>query len=190
MTGNLDWSLLEIDIEIWKSIISVVITTVVTGVAGHFLIGKPKVKWGVSHGFAFNLRKETEDYETNLIYTQSLFIQNMGRKPAHEIEVHLNFPPEHFQTWPSFDYQTITTPQGQFVIKIGTLGKHEHLTIEMVQGRFELPRVLYVRTPEGPCLQMSIAPQPVAPTWLKLIVTALMLIGLWKVVEMLVGYFI
>ena len=186
--GNyLDWS--NLDPEVLKSIISVIITTILTAILGHLFVGKPKVKWGLSHGFVFNLRKQTDNAEDNLIFTQSIFVKNMGRTPAQEIEVHLNFAPEHFQVWPSFDYSVSTTPQGQFVIKIATLGKGEHLTLEMVQGRFDLPNVLYVRTLEGPCPSMSIAPQPVAPDWLKAFVSALMLLGLWKLVEMGLSFF-
>ena len=70
-----------------------VLLTALIGLIGRYLSAKPRVVWGVSHQFAFNVGPRTEE-ATGVIHTRSLIVQNMGRAVAKDINVIFNYKPK------------------------------------------------------------------------------------------------
>jgi hypothetical protein len=131
---------------------------------GRLVQPKAKVVWGLSHAFLFGIPQTGGGLMT--INSRTIFVQNVGRAPAEEIEVHLAGRPEHFQVWPTFAYTTEENPERHFVLKIASLGRREHFTIEMLSsGNNVLPVVTRVRTPHGESKSVAMAPMQVFPRW-------------------------
>lgn len=104
---------------------------------------KSKIVWWQSHNFRFNMR------EPNLtLHTHSYTIQNLGRKLAENVEVVHRSRPDHFQLQPALDYQEVTTPNGEHILRVPNLGPKEFCSIEFLSYK-TLPELLYVRSAAG-----------------------------------------
>jgi hypothetical protein len=167
-------------------IISVVLTALLAGIA-RFLQPSTKLLWGASHGFTFLLPPQgTPPGNPTPLETGTVFIQNMGRKPAENIEVVLNFRPQHFQIWPALNYEAILAAENHFVIKIENLGPREHTTLEMLSANANLPATLRVRSPLGDAKKVPFAPMRVMPTWFNRGVVLLLLFGLLATIYLVI----
>jgi hypothetical protein len=166
-----------------------VIAFVVTGILaiiGRKFTPKAKVVWGTSHGFSFTVPKNNNNNGPYTFHTGTVFIQNVGRDTATDIEVHFNFRPEHFQIWPAFSWKEETNPEGHYAVVIKNLGKREFVTIEMISG-IALPLLLRVRTAKGECRQVQMAPQQVFSRGVRWILIGLLLLGIFALVQNLIG---
>ena len=143
--------------------VAAAVTFVLTAI-GRLVRPKAKVVWGLSHAFVFGVPQSGGGLLT--INSRTIFVQNVGRAPAEDIEVHLAGKPEHFQVWPTFAYTCEQNPERHFVLKIASLGRREYFTIEMLSsGNNVLPMVTRVRTPHGESKSVPMAPMQVFPRW-------------------------
>lgn len=166
--------------DVWRSIFAAVVTALI-GVLFRYLRPAARIRWGLSHGFAFTLTPPNAKPQT--LYTQTIFVQNIGRAAASDVEVHLNFKPEHFQLWPSHSFAVETTPDNHFLIRLKNLGRNrEWFTIEMVSGS-ALPAILRVRTADGEAPQVPMAPTQQFPRWFRNIFLALIVLGVFTAVR-------
>jgi len=163
-----------------NTLFSALITLVGT-LVGRMLIARSRIVWGVSHGFVFQVKRDPAQPAT-MFYTMTVVVQNVGRAPATEVEVHFNFTPEHFQIWPTLVYDMVTNPEGRFTIKIGNLGKREYFTLELLSTN-ALPEVLRVRSPNGDAKKVPMAPRQVFPAWVNRSLFALLILGLFSIVQ-------
>ncbi len=138
---------------------------------------RPIVVWGISHGFTFRIRRDGSKPDTFLVYTGSVFVQNIGRETARDIEVHLNYAPQVIEIWPSFDFEKSVNPEGRFIVRIKSLGPKESLTIEMLSEHVKIPDTLRVRSPQGDARQVPLRTAENVPNWKIRIVLALLLLG-------------
>jgi hypothetical protein len=152
---------------------------VVTGVvslAVGFLLRRlePKAKlvfWS-PHNFLFELKKENVVLQTN-----SLTLQNVGRKPAEGIEVIHKARPDFFQFSPAVDYEERSSPTGEHVLAVKSLGAKEYFTLQLLSYK-TAPVLLTVRSKEGLAAPIAIKPQRVFPRWFNIAVAFLFLVGL------------
>ncbi len=147
---------------------------------------KAKVIWGISHGFTYRL---TWPNQPDLrVQTQKVTVHNVGRAAASDVEVHLNFEPEHFNVWPTQNYETEKNPEDRFTIKFRSLGRNEHVSIEMLStGDLEVPAVLSVRSPQGVAKMVAFAPLRVFPRAVNLTFVVLAAIGILAIFYMIVA---
>ena len=137
------------------------------------------VKWGVLHGFSFSV-PQTNGKMGNF-HTGTIFLQNSGRHPVNNIEVYLNYKPEHMQIWPPLIFEEKNTRENHHCIHINSLGRGEWLQIEMVSG-ISLPDVLRVRTPTGECKKVNWGPAPVYSKTQRLVAVSLLTFGFFNLV--------
>src|SRR5689334_20969192 len=69
--------------------------------------GHPKVAWAFSHQHAFYLNKSAPPI---LAYTKDIWIQNVGRALAENVQLILPSEPAHFDVWPQVSYQKNSNP--------------------------------------------------------------------------------
>lgn len=120
------------------------------------------------------------------INTRTIFIQNVGRAPAEDIEVHLTGKPEHFQIWPTFNYTCDTNPESHYVVKVGSLGRREYFTIEMLSSNDNvLPIVTRVRTRQAEAKSVPMAPMQVFPKWLGQFFVATAMISAFFIIQVI-----
>lgn len=141
---------------------------------------KAHIIYGIGHGFCFNVPQNTPNTSPLLISTQTIFIGNNGRAPVNNLEIYFNFKPEHFEIWPTLDFKPSTTPQNHFVIRLDSLGKKEHFSIELIQSQINPPTLLKVRTTDREWKETSLTFQKVYPKWFNTIALTLLLLGVYQ----------
>jgi hypothetical protein len=161
-----------------RSVIPAVLTIGIT-LVGRALSPRSRVKWGVSHGFAFAVQQTTGTFSYN---TLTVFVQNVGRAVAESVEVHFSYKPEHFQIWPTFNYETATNPENRFTVIVDNLARREYFTLELLSAR-PLPQVLRVRSSTGEGKQVQIAPSEIFPRWVRRVLFGLIWLGIFAVMQ-------
>lgn len=104
---------------------------------------RPKLLFWVPGSFIFHL-KEPEI----ILRTDSLTIQNIGRKPATNVEIIHKERHDHFQFAIPIDFIEVTTPTGEHVVKIPSLGSQEYVNIQFL-SLIKTPILLNIRSAEG-----------------------------------------
>jgi hypothetical protein len=179
MPLNLDAYLSE---PLQRSVIPALLTVVIT-LAGRALSPRSRVKWGMSHGFAFAVQQPTDDGNRVIPYhTVTIYVQNVGRAVADSVEVHFNYKPEHMQIWPTLNYDTSTNPENRFTVIVSNLTPKEHFTLELLSAR-PPPDVLRVRSSGGEGKQVPIAPAELFPLWVRRGFVVIMWLGLFEIVQ-------
>ncbi len=110
------------------------------------------------------------------VLTSSVTVQNLGRLPARNVELVYNLKPDHFTVTPIRTWTERTTPQGQHVITMATLGHNEWFTVEVL-GFANLAALVHVRSDDGEGRMVSVMQQRIWPTWVNWVVAILMLTG-------------
>lgn len=154
---------------------------------------RPKVLWGVSHEFHFALpaRPGAEGQPPAppvTVRTQTIFVHNVGRAPAKEVEVFLGMEPQHYQLWPLVNYGSTRTPENFYVVQVPNLGHKEHFTMEVLQVNADLPFVQRVRTDQGEAARVPLLPQRVFSGWVHAVSWVLLLLGAWTALRLALDF--
>lgn len=148
----------------YKAELSSIALPLVGGLLKYFLSPKSKVLYTKSHGFCYSLKNP--DGTANLVYTESYFFINKGRKPAEKIEIVLGRRPQNYAIWPQRDYVPVENPEGFFVIKTEWLSRNESFTLNMFEISVQPPMLTNVRTSEGTSKNINTAPVQIFPKWI------------------------
>ncbi len=132
-----------------------VVTGVVTFVAAYTLNQlekKPRVVWWHSHNFLFTLPSQQNAEGVQIpafqILTNSITIQNMGRKTASFVEIIHKSRPDFFMLQPALNYSESYTPTEGHVIRIESLGPKEFFGLELL-SHVRVPELLSIRFDNG-----------------------------------------
>ncbi len=132
---------------------------------------RPKLLYWIPGSFLFQLRTPAI-----ALRTDSLTIQNVGRQPATNIEIVHQVRPDHFQFSTQIDFSEVTTPSGEHVIKIPSLGAQEYVNIQLLSHTNQ-PVLLNVRSAEGRAQLIQVHLQRVMPITVQWLAGILMLLG-------------
>ncbi len=147
------------------------VVSLVVGLALQRFADKPKLQYFVPGTFLFNL----EDPKVQL-QTDSLTIQNSGRKSAENIEIVHKERPDHFQFSQAIGYREELNPNGEFLIKIDSLGPKEFLNIQYL-SHTKVSFVSRVRSDQGEAQLIQVHFQPIYPKYFTYVAGVLMLSG-------------
>jgi len=159
--------------EILGYVIPGVVALIVTLIAG-WLRSRPKLAYWVPLQFFFHLKEENI-----FVRTHSLSVQNIGREPAEDVEIIHSGRPDLFFLHPSLAHEEEQTGSGEHVIRIKSLGRREHVFLQMITYKSSLPDLLNVRSKAGKAIPIPVQLQRVFPLWVQRIVIVLTLIGVW-----------
>jgi hypothetical protein len=115
--------------------------------------------------------------DQNSIQTDSITVQNLGRKAAEDLEIIFRSKPDHFMLTPPLNYKEETTPNGGFLIQIGTLGPKEFFTLHLLSYA-TLPHVDLIRSKNGPAEPIPFQMQRKFPRWLELSIAFTIFVGM------------
>lgn len=147
------------------------VVSLLVGLALRSLEPKVKILWWSPHQFLFQLT------QPNLsLLTHAITIQNIGRKAAEGVEIVHKKRPDFFKLQPALDYAEDTTPAGEHIIRVGSLGPKEFFTIEML-SYVSIPELLFIRSEAGHAQVIQIQPQRIFPRWLNYLFLVLQVIG-------------
>jgi hypothetical protein len=147
------------------------VVALLVGLALQRFADKPKLQYFLPGTFFFDIEEPK-----NQLQTDSLTIQNAGRKSATNIEIVHKEKPDHFQFSQAISYKEEFNPNGEHIIKIDSLGPKEFLNIQYL-SHSKIPALLRVRSDQGSAQLIQVQFQPVHPKWLKFVVGILMLSG-------------
>lgn len=165
-----------------KPEIAAALITVVGAGLLKILQPKAKVLWSVNHEFCHGLQQQTQIL---LLYSKNIFLKNVGKGTADNIEIFFAFKPEHFQIWPPINYSSQIVEGNHFLVRIPHLGKHEHINIELLQTGRETPFVTKLRTIDGECEKINTAPQRIFSTPVYCLILLIMLFGCYQAAKWL-----
>ena len=139
--------------------------------------GRARVAWAFSHQHVFYLNSLDPPI---LAYTREIWVQNVGKAIAEDVEIIFPSKPPHFEVWPKRSYSEINCPDGGFVIKLDNLNTREHLTISIFQAHTSPADFINIRWKGGVGKQIPMGPQQLFPRWFQLTVVTLLYIGVFS----------
>jgi hypothetical protein len=148
------------------------IVSLVVGLLLQRLKARPKLLYWVPGSFLFELKDPKI-----VLRTDSLTIQNDGREPATSVEIVHKNKPDHFQFSTPIAFTEETTPNGEHVIKIPSLGPKEFVNIQLL-SHVQQPILLNVRSSSGPGQLIQVHLQRLWPRWFQFASAGLLLLGL------------
>lgn len=157
-----------------EHLIGYIATGAVSLVVGVLLIyfqPKSKVFYWSPHTFLFNLKKENV-----LLQTDSLTIQNLGRKSASNIEVIFDTKPDFYQLQPAAVHDGVLLENGNFAVKLKELGPKEFYTFQVLSYT-KVPKILNVRSDSGQASFMPFQLQRLYPRWFNVLLTIFLVVG-------------
>jgi len=147
------------------------LVSLVVGLLLQRLKDRPKLLYWIPGSFLFQLKTPAI-----ALRTDSLTIQNVGRQPATNIEIVYQVRPDHFQFSTQIDFSEVTTPTGEHVIKIPSLGPQEHINLQLLSYT-NYPILLNVRSAEGRAQLIQVHLQRVVAKAVLWLAGLLMLLG-------------
>jgi len=107
-----------------------------------------KLIWG-STSSNYHQFKINEDGNNVNIWTEKFFVQNTGRKAAHDIEIVFSAHMTSYNLWSPRDHKHKILENGNFVIQIPSLAPHELLIVDMIDIDSRNPKLLAVNCPDA-----------------------------------------
>ena len=153
------------------------LATVLAGLTLHWLQPKSRIAWATQHTMTY-FAKSGEDAVK--IQTTTLWIKNTGRGIAENVELILNFRPQHFQIWPVIAYSEEDNPDGRFIIRFNHLGRLEVVSVHLLAANGDNPEALNVRWKDGVGREIILEPAVSYELWVKIVVSLLLLMGLFS----------
>ncbi len=172
---------MEVFLEIINSqIVQALLIASIIGITARLFSPKGKLIWGVSHQHYYNMPKIEGD-GTFPVVTQQIWFQNLGRLPIEEIEVVINWKPQHYEIWFPREWQPSETPDKRFLLKVPSLSARELFTLSMIDTRPELPEILNVRWKGGIGRRVLMSPQRIYPMWINYLILMTLFFGLFSI---------
>lgn len=147
------------------------IVSLIVGLLLQRFQSKPKLLYWLPGSFLFELKDPKV-----IIRTDSLTIQNVGRKPAKNVEIVHKYKPDHFHFSTAISFFEETSPNGEHIIKIPSLGAKEFVNIQLL-SHIQQPILLNVRSDDSPAQLIQVHLQRVLPKWIYASATFLLLLG-------------
>jgi hypothetical protein len=152
--------------------IATVIVGIVVGIILMLLQPKARILYWFPANFFFDLKDRNVRIQTN-----TLTIQNTGRKTAENIEIIHKTKPDFYQFYPPVVYQEEYNLTGEHILRLENLGPKEHTTLQLL-SYLTPPVFLNVRCKDCLAELISIQPQRVVPKWQKALAGLMLFIGL------------
>lgn len=147
------------------------VISLTVGLLLRYLEPKAKLFYWSPANFFFQLQRENIALQTD-----ALTIQNLGRKAAEKIELVWKARPDFFQFSPAVPYEDEQLENGQYVLRVASLGPKEFFTLQVLSYK-TAPALLYVRSNSGPAQQMPFQIQRAFPVWVQAALLFLVVVG-------------
>lgn len=123
---------------------------------------RPMLKWSRPHAYRYALRFNKATPDLTNVWAVSVFIQNVGRVSAKEIQVVFSSEPEHLNVLPHRPYEKHIGEDGLFTLELSSLAPKERFRIDIF-SLVQPPEVLNVRSSDATAQQVAMVPVEVLP---------------------------
>lgn len=128
--------------------VQTIILSLVSAAIATFFVSRPRLVWSKTHQNSFRLKSE-KDERPLYINTSEIWVKNLGRSQARQVEVVLNFRPQHYQVWTPRKCKEEVLADDRLSLTFDTLGPNDELEISMLDSFADTPNVLEVRHEAG-----------------------------------------
>lgn len=177
--------------QVWTFITSgnglfqALLITLASALVARFLTPRGRLVWSTSHQHHYNIRNVEGGHFP--VRTQQLWFQNVGRAAIEDVEIILNYEPQHFEVWNPRAYTKSKMDDGRLVLTFPYLAAREYFTVSMLDTIGDLPSLLSARSKSGLGKLINMGPQQVFPRWLSLVLWAFIFFGFSSLVWFLVS---
>lgn len=147
------------------------IISLMVGIFLDRLQAKPKLLYWLPGSFLFQIQQPRV-----AIRTDSLTVQNVGRRSATNVEIIHRAKPDHFQFSTPVDFTENVTPTGEHIIRISSLGPKEFVNLQLL-SHTNPAAILNVRCAEGQAQLIQVHLQRLLPRAIQFLAGGLMLLG-------------
>jgi hypothetical protein len=170
-------------------VLSFLLTTV-GAILAYFLRPRVNLIWGQKNKF-LHLVKPKKEGETDItIHTAHYIIQNVGRLPAKNVEVVLNYPPDEISLWNQRSYKLERNHEGRLICIIEFIAAKEAIDLALLTIGGDVPDVLNIKCPEHVGKQVPVGYHRQFPKPFNLLLAVLMFLGFAYIVEKLLKFFL
>ena len=141
-----------------------------------FVTAKGKLVWGLSHGHHYLIPRLDADGSFP-VRTRQIWFQNLGRASLENVEIVLNWKPQHLEIWDPRHYEDGETPDGRYSLRFPFLAGGEFFTLSMIDTFQDLPNVVSVRSTNGLGKDIPMGPQRLFPRWVLFLSATSAIIG-------------
>ncbi|WP_417410528.1 hypothetical protein [Hoeflea sp.] len=110
--------------QIWS-----LLFTLLVGVIYWIFRRRVKLVWGMSSNSIHFPPAENEKIE---IYAEKYYVQNVGKKPAHNIEIVMTYRPDDVSLYQPRDHKENMNPNGKFIISIPFIAPGELVVLDVL----------------------------------------------------------
>lgn len=149
---------------------------------------RPRVVWSKAHQSIFRPRVNQGDRPL-YVYTSEIWVKNLGRAQAKQVEIVLNFRPTHFEVWTPRKCTEELLAEGHLTLTFETLGPHDEFEISMLNIEGETPRIIEVRHEAGLASQVEMQTTPKPSAFLIIGFVTLFLVGFAVILYQIAAFF-
>lgn len=156
--------------------VQTLVLSLVSAIIAAVFATRPRVVWSKAHQSSFRL-KPKEGEKPLYIYTSEIWIKNSGRAQARQLEVVLNFTPQHYEIWTPRKCKEELLADDRLCLTFETLGPQDEFEISMLSSSGETPNVIEVRHEAGLAKETEMQTTAKPGTFFLIIIVTLFLVG-------------
>ena len=111
------------------------------------------------------------------VYTSEIWVKNLGRAQAKQLEIVLNYKPRHYEIWTPRKCTEELLADDRLALTFETLGPHDEFQISMFDTDIDTPSVIEVRHESGLASEAEMQTTPKPGTFLISFLGTLILVG-------------
>lgn len=160
------------------------ILTIIIALATQIFRRKAKLRWADTYSNHFII--PSQDGKVISVLVKDVWVQNTGRAVARDIEICLNFKPQHFEIYPHVPYDIHQNADQRFFLVFKKLNPGEYQRISLHNINADLPMTSNVRFDGGQGIPVTTELQVKAPFRLRAFVSFLILMGFFSTIYVVV----
>ena len=168
-----------------------VLLTIISSLIALFFAARGRLRWYQTGQYVYSMPIEGQLNLT--VHTKQIWIVNTGRASIKNIEIVLNFKPQHFEIWPPRNYTQKDHPGGtRESILIDNLAPREGFMLAMLESRqnIGLGEVNAVRSETDWGRQVAMHFARNYPVWLTTARIMLFMFGLGSAIQYTIIFFV
>lgn len=149
---------------------------------------RPRVVWSKAHESAFRI-KSNEGDQPFYVYTSEIWVKNLGRAQASNLEIILNYRPRHYEIWTPRTFKEETLPDDRLALTFEALGPQDEFQISMLDTVVKTPIVIEIRHQAGLAKQTEMQTNTKPATYLLVAFAVVALVGFGFILYQVAAFF-
>jgi hypothetical protein len=151
--------------------IATIVVSLIVGYLSRYVEPTSKLVHWSPHNFFFDIKDAKVVLQSN-----SLAVQNIGRRPAEDVEIIHKARPDFFQFSPPVAFEEEANPSGEHVLRIKALGPKEWVFLQLLSYQ-SVPFLQNVRWKHGQSKVVIVQPFRVWPRPIRILSNVLLVVG-------------